>query len=255
MGVHELLGALARTHGSFIAATCVPLLVFGSVLRTGRYRALLPRTHFFDIWSAVVLSGAANNVLPLRAGELVRTRETVVAGVPLRNVISAQLVEKLVEAATLLLWATPAVATYLGLAHPMSTIACVLVLGAVAVAWAARRYAEIEVAQLASSGAWALVSDALEVAVVAACLQGVGAPAGLVPSVAVFAAVNLAIAVPSTPGNVGAQEAGASLALMATGVDRDTAVAFALVYRAAQWLPTTLLGAALVVFRPRERAS
>jgi uncharacterized membrane protein YbhN (UPF0104 family) len=253
--VRELLGALARTNGSFIVATSVSLLAVGSVLRTGRYRALLPPTRWLDIWSAIVLSGAANNVLPLRAGELVRTRETVGAGVPLRRVVSAQIAEKIVEAGTLVLWATPAVASYAGLRSPMTTVGVVLGLGAAVVTWAARRYGEIGMTRLASAAAWALVADALEIAVVAACLRGVGAPAGLVPSVAVFAAVNVAISVPSTPGNLGAQEAGAALPLMALGVEQDTAVAFALIYRAVQWLPITVAGAALLALRPRVRAS
>jgi uncharacterized protein (TIRG00374 family) len=73
--------------------------------------------------------------------------------------------------------------------------------------------------------------------------------------VTVFAAVNLAIAMPATPGNIGAFEAGAALPLMATGVDRDTAVAFAILYRAVQWLPVTALGAALFALRPRASVS
>ena len=99
----------------------------------------------------------------------------------------------------------------------------------------------------------------MEVAIIAVCLHGLGLPAGLGPSVTVFACVNLAIVLPSTPGNVGAQEAGAALALIALGVDRETAVAFALVYRAVQWLPVTLAGAIVwarrMIVAPPARAS
>jgi uncharacterized membrane protein YbhN (UPF0104 family) len=255
--LHELVGVLAQANGVFIVAACFPLLAVGSVLRAGRYRALLPvgRTQFSDIWSAVVVGGAANNVLPLRAGDLLRTRETVATGVPLRRVISAVLAEKGVETTTLVIWASPAVATYAGLRHPLPTVGLALAVGSVGIAWLARRYGEIEVPRIASSAAWSFVADGVEIAVISACLAGLGAPAGLLRSVTVFAAVNLAIAMPATPGNIGAFEAGAALPLIATGVDRDTAVAFAVLYRAVQWLPVTLLGTALFAFRPRVGAS
>ena len=51
--------------------------------------------------------------------------------------------------------------------------------------------------------------------------------------------MNLAIAIPSTPGHLGALEAGASLGLIAVGVDRESALAFALVYRVVQWVPVS----------------
>ncbi len=254
---HELFGVLRRSHGLFLLGVTVPLFAAGSVLRTGRYRALLPigLTQFSPVWSAVVVSGAANNLLPLRAGELLRTRDTVAAGVPLRRVIPAQVAEKAIEAATLILWASPALATYAGIRHPLLTASLVLALGSAALLWLARRYAEIAVAQMASSAAWSLAADGVEIALIAACLASVGAPASLLSSVTVFTAVNLAIAMPATPGNIGAFEAGAALPLIAAGVDRETAVAFALLYRAVQWLPVTTVGAVLLAFRPRARAS
>jgi uncharacterized protein (TIRG00374 family) len=99
----------------------------------------------------------------------------------------------------------------------------------------------------------------VEIALIAVCLGGLGLPAGLLPSVMVYAGVNLAIAVPSTPGNVGVFEAGAALPLIALGVEHDAAVAFALLYRAVQWLPVTLAGglvwARRMVASEPERAS
>jgi uncharacterized membrane protein YbhN (UPF0104 family) len=257
----QLLHALARTDLPFVAAFGLPLLAVGSVLRTGRYRALLPALDtsppFFDLWPCVILSMAGNNVLPLRAGELLRTRESVAAGYRLSRVAIAQLAVKVVEASTLAIYATPALAAHVGYRRPLLVITGLTVLGALVAGWTARRF-QVEPRQLLTSLAWSLVADAVEIAIIAVCLKGLGLSAGLLPSVTVFAAVNLAVALPSTPGNVGAFEAGAALSLISIGVERDAAVAFAFVYRAVQWPPVTLAGAVLwtkrMVASPPARA-
>ncbi len=252
----QLARALERTNAPFVVAWSLVLLALGSVLRTARFRALFSvrdgRPRFFALWSSVVLSAAGNNVLPLRAGEFVRTRETVAAGAPLGRVVVAQVSEKVVEAASLVVFAIPVVASTLGLGRPRLVIAAMLV-GCALLAWVAARRGRIEPAALGRSFAWSLLADAVEVALVSVCLRGLALPAGLLPSVTVFIAVNLAIALPSTPGNVGALEAGAALPLLAMGVERDAAVAFALVYRGVQWLPVTLAGAALWTWRSAWR--
>jgi uncharacterized membrane protein YbhN (UPF0104 family) len=259
----QLLHALALTRILFVVVWSVALLAVSSVVRTKRFEALLPRsgpqTSFVELWSAVLLGSAGNNVLPLRAGELVRTRETVAAGYPLAQVAIAQVAEKVIEAASLVAFAAPVLALHVG-SRVALLAACLLLAGAMLARWTARRF-HVEPRQLVVSLAWSLAADAVEVAIVAVGLHGLGLPAGLVPSVTVFAGVNLAIALPSTPGNIGALEAGAALPLIALGVDREAAVAFALVYRAVQWLPVTLAGAIVwarraIVSQPsRARAS
>jgi uncharacterized membrane protein YbhN (UPF0104 family) len=57
--------------------------------------------------------------------------------------------------------------------------------------------------------------------------------------------LNLAIALPSTPGQVGALEAGAIAGLKLLGVDEASATAFALVYHAAQVVPLFIVGVIL----------
>jgi uncharacterized membrane protein YbhN (UPF0104 family) len=54
--------------------------------------------------------------------------------------------------------------------------------------------------------------------------------------------VNVAIAIPSTPGQVGVFEAGAVIVLGTLGVGRSEALAFALLYHAVHVLPVTALG-------------
>jgi uncharacterized membrane protein YbhN (UPF0104 family) len=243
---HELLRSLAEARLSYLAACSLPLLGLGSMLRTARYGSLLPavgaRPRPAELWAIVILSAAANNVLPLRAGELLRTKDTVAAGVRLPSVVVAQLAEKVVEVATLVACVTPVLVTHAGLCGPAPVTVGLFFLASVGAGWAAHRFG-VRVRQLVHALGWSLASDAVEIAIIAVCLGGLGLPAGLLPSVVVYAGVNLAIAVPSTPGSVGAFEAGAALPLIALGVEHDAAVAFAFVYRAVQWLPLTLAGA------------
>jgi uncharacterized membrane protein YbhN (UPF0104 family) len=257
---HELLRAVAEARLSFVAAYSLPLLALGSALRTARYGALLPvfaRPRSSELWAIIILSAAANNVLPLKAGEVLRTKDTVAAGVSLPRVVTAQLAEKVVEIATLVVCVAPVLVMHVGFGGPAPVTSGFLCLGAVGAGWAARHFG-VRVRQLVRSFAWSIASDAVEIAVIAVCLGGLGLPAGLLPSVTVFTGVNLAIAVPLTPANVGAFEAGAALPLIALGVGHDSAVAFAFIYRAVQWLPVTLAGALvwarrMMVSRP-ERA-
>src|SRR5262249_31129233 len=110
---HVSLESIARVlRSADVALLCVlvPLLLAsGFVLRAARFRALLGRSEgrrapFRDVLGNVVLSQGANNVLPLRAGELLRTRDFVAQGRSIGEVAFAQVTEKLVEIATLLAW-------------------------------------------------------------------------------------------------------------------------------------------------------
>jgi glycosyltransferase 2 family protein len=242
---HELLRALGRARLAYVIAGSLFLLGVGSILRAARYGALLPavgaRPRPSELWAIMILSAAANNVLPLRAGEVLRTKDTMATGVRLPRVVVAQVAEKVIEVATLVTLVAPVLATHFGFCGPAPVTAGLFCLGAVGVGWAARRFG-VRARQLVRSFAWSLASDVVEIAIISVCLWGLGLPAGLSPSAAVYAGVNLAIAVPSTPASVGAFEAGAALPLIALGIEHDAAIAFALIYRAVQWLPVTLAG-------------
>jgi uncharacterized membrane protein YbhN (UPF0104 family) len=58
----------------------------------------------------------------------------------------------------------------------------------------------------------------------------------------VLLSINLALLLPSTPANLGVLEAGAVLALTASGVGAELALAFALLYHAVHLVPGTVLG-------------
>jgi uncharacterized membrane protein YbhN (UPF0104 family) len=247
----EQLGRVLRSADlPMLGASALVLLAIGFSLRAARFRAVLGETPvpFHGIVGTMLLCHAANNVLPLRAGELVRTREFVAAGHPIGRVVAAQGAEKLIEATTFVLLCAPVVASIFGQGRPSLAIASVIVVGVPLLVWIARRV-RMRPADLARAFGWALVADAFEIVLVSVTLHSLGLAAGLRPSITVLGAVNLAILLPSTPASLGAFEAGAALALVAMGVAHDEAVAFALLYRVVQWVPVTLAGGAVWAWR------
>lgn len=89
---------------------------------------------------------------------------------------------------------------------------------------------------------WSLLNDLADACMIGACLAAVGLhlPAGA--WLLVLIAVNVAIAFPSTPGQIGVLEAGAVLSLASLQVDQGAALAGALLYHASHLVPVTLLG-------------
>jgi uncharacterized membrane protein YbhN (UPF0104 family) len=239
---------LASARLGLLAAWGLPLLAATTVLRTMRYAALLPgprrASSLYGVWTGIVLGTAANNVLPLRAGDFLRARQTVSAGYPLGAAALALASEKVIEAATGVTWAAPAVLALGSRRGLLLVVALVAAVGGPSVVWMARRQ-KLGARQLIEALAWSFVADFVELATIAACLAALHLPVQPLACMAVFGGVNLAIALPTTPGNLGAFEAGAAMPLVALGFDRDAAIAFACLYRVVQWFPVTALGAAL----------
>lgn len=259
----ELLHTLRSLDGWTVALGVLPALALNQVARIGRFAHLLggpkgERPRFAHLLSAIVLSQAANNVLPMRVGEAVRTRETTARGVPLAKVVSAQVLEKGIEVVLMVLVVAPVFA--LGLLRQVRAVPLVLggiVLLVVTVlvlrlrrnrAWLAR-VTDWSPGDLTNTIIWGLAADAAEVLVVAFTARSVGLPLGIGGSIAVLGSVNLAILLPSTPANLGTLECGAVVALLGLGVPQESALAFAVVYRVVQFVPITLAGAAIAAAR------
>jgi uncharacterized membrane protein YbhN (UPF0104 family) len=102
---------------------------------------------------------------------------------------------------------------------------------------------------------WSCVADLADVAILASCLYAVGIH--LEPAIwfVIFVAINLAIAVPSTPGNLGVFEAGAVLTLGTLGVGPSEAFTFAILYHAAHVIPVTVVGAFGLTSEVRQAAA
>jgi glycosyltransferase 2 family protein len=106
-------------------------------------------------------------------------------------------------------------------------------------------------AYAAALGAWTL-----EIGTTMVALAAFHLPHGVAPAMAVLFGVNLALAIPAPPANLGNFELGAGFALVALGGERDQAAAFALGLHALQVLPTLVMGAlCLLRFRGRQLAA
>ena len=89
---------------------------------------------------------------------------------------------------------------------------------------------------------------------VAAILVGraVGVELSLVDAVFVTAALNLGVAIPSSPGFVGTYQWLGVSALALFGIDREAGLAFAIVMQAVWYVPTTIVGAVILVSHARS---
>jgi len=85
-------------------------------------------------------------------------------------------------------------------------------------------------------------SWALEVLVLIASLRAVGIHLSLSAVIVVLIAINVIVAMPVIPGNLGTLELGATLGLLSFGVPREKALAFAICYHALQSLPVAATG-------------
>lgn len=226
-------------------------------------------------------SQATSNLLPARAGEAVRVVELRRRGYAVPGVLAAQMVEKIVEAASLCLVAGLAAAAT-GMPPVLRVPLWSLTLVAVALlasipllrrlptrrrepsgrvgAFLANLAVGIEgvgrPAILLRSLPWSCASDLVDAISLGLCLHAVGAHLGLAAWLVVLLAINLAILVPSTPGHLGVAEAAAAAALIALGVAPERALAGAVLYHLVQIVPSTVVGLAVLSDRwMRERSA
>ena len=79
--------------------------------------------------------------------------------------------------------------------------------------------------------------------------RSLGIELGFVDCVFVTAVVNLGVAIPSSPGFVGTYQWLSVAALGVFDVSRDDALAFSFLLQASWYVPTTIVGGFLVLFR------
>ena len=99
---------------------------------------------------------------------------------------------------------------------------------------------------------WGCASDLIDVGMIGLSLAAVGIHVPVGAWFFVLLTVNLALSVPSTPGQVGVHEAAAILALSTLRVGVNEALVFALLYHGAHVLPVAALG--LLGLRRGERS-
>ena len=233
------------------------------------YHVIQPvkRVPFRTVLAASLAGQAASCVLPFRAGEAVRlellaratglSRAAALGTVATDHTVNGAVMFLLGALAPFLLPVPPAarVAVWGGMAV-LGVVAFVLLklasradgrepTGRIGRALFKLREGLLALRNPRAVGAAAISSMAawlLEVAAAAAALGAFGLQHGAAGGAAVIFGVNLAMAAPAPPANLGTFEIGAAMALMALGESSDSAAAFALGYHALLLLPMILTG-------------
>ena len=290
-GLHlrEVWGhVLAARPGPLVA--CVAMATSTFVLRIFRWQVLLRaedgrRLPATSLWHAIAMGFMANNILPLRVGEVVRTyAASQLTGTRFTAVLASIGVERLFDAVTVIallfvgLVTTslpPAAMAGFNVGRLVTAASLIAALGLIAAGlvlafpllaerlvralipserFANRLIGMIEGVRL---GLGVLRSPARVLAVVAwsfavwgmsvlsfySAFAAFGIKVDLAGALVMQGIIMFGIALPSTPGYVGAFELPIIAVLALHGVDKGLAAAYALTYHVTTFLPITLLGA------------
>jgi uncharacterized protein (TIRG00374 family) len=273
--------------GPMLLAVCLATLTF--VLRLFRWQLLLHgddgrRLGAGPLWHAIAMGFMANNVLPLRAGEVVRTlAASILTNTRFTSVLASIAVERLFDAITVVgLLAAGLFTAHLprtALSMKVARIVTIggaaalsgLVLAALVVAFplvaervvrkivpaeklATRIIAFIEgirhglsalgsPVRAAGAALWSVAMWTLSACAFYVMFAAFGIEVDFSGALLMQGLIMFGIALPSTPGYVGAFELPIIAVLALYEVDRNLAAAYALTYHVTTFLPITLLGA------------
>jgi uncharacterized protein (TIRG00374 family) len=273
---------LLDTHWGFLAASIA--LNLGSLwARTRRWSYLFPPgPPPASLFNAVMIGYMANNLLPLRAGEVVRAYVVIRRGQRFWTTVTTMVVERVLDglaiglilASLFLLIPIPRELEWAALAFLSVDLALIAFLGAFALAPArckglarvltggrpalaarADRLLDTFDAGLAGVRAPRHVAPLLGwscliwLALVASIWTGFQAARLDLPVVAAWTTLGflgLGVSLPSSPGFVGVIQAAVVTALRLFGVPYDDALSFSLLFHASQFVPVTVWGLVLL---------
>ncbi len=195
-----------------------------------------------------LLAYAVSSLVPLRGGEVLRVlllqRDH---GVPPGHAAIVATVEKLLDVVAILLlvspllWLSPNLPTSIGWISLVAGLAAVLVLAGL-VRWVQRSATPLTSAHLFKAFGILAVGWLCECAAIACVMQATCVAVTPASVLLALLGINFAVALPSTPGQVGALQLGAVGALRLAGVPSEAALGFAVLYQAVQLLPILVLG-------------
>lgn len=281
--LHDVAVRLAGTHWGYLAAS-VLLNLLSIWLRAWRWYYLFPPgsapSHLFN---ALMIGYMGNNLLPLRAGEIVRVYVAARRGQRFWTALATVVVERaldglalgLIMAALFLFVPIPAslrwpAAAFLSVdlaAMALLTVLafapawCAAVIRALSHRWQWMERRLLDVVGIMREGlrgvraghhAFPIVLSSAGIWLLFALAVWTGLRAANLdlPGVAawtVLAFLGLGVSLPSSPGFVGVVQAAGVLALALFGVPRTDALSFALLLHASQFFPVTLVGLALLL--------
>jgi glycosyltransferase 2 family protein len=281
--VRAVFARLADTHWGWLAVSIVVALS-SLWARAVRWRLLFPRharpTHLFN---AVMIGYMGNNVLPLRAGEVLRVYVVTRRGQPFWTTVTTLVVERALDGVAIgavLAFVFFLIPTPREIAWAAETFVAVVLLGVIVLVgiaaapmpcrilihslcyrWPAidRRLLAIfdtmsdglqgmrRPAQFVPTAVWSVVIWAAIVFSVWACFRAARLDLPVSAALCVLAFIGLGVSLPSSPGFIGVFQAATVLALSVFGVDKVDALGFSLLLHASQFIPVTLWGLLLLV--------
>lgn len=252
--------------------------------RALRWRQLFPRrAHPTHLLNAVVIGYMGNNLLPLRAGEVLRVYVVTRRGQPFWTTVTTLVVERALDGLAVgivlafvffliptpreVAWAAETfVALVLGTMAVLAAITaaplpCRILIHSLVYRWPAveRRLLLIfdtmsdglqgmrRPSQLVPTALWSLAIWAAIVASVWACFEAGRLDLPVTAALTVIAFIGLGVSLPSSPGFIGIIQAATVLALSFFGIGKTDALGFSLLFHASQFVPITLWGLALLV--------
>jgi uncharacterized protein (TIRG00374 family) len=259
------------------------------LLRALRWRVLLSplaKVPFLTTLSSLLVGYLANNVLPARLGEVVRShdlgtrtglsRSMILGTIVIERVVDTMVVVTIAAAAILVLSVRGIVASAVLVGFALTAL---LVMG-VAIGiyahrlpgadrvrtylarWPRVRHVLVRLrdglsvaSNLRAMGIAVLLSIAswtCTVLAFAAAAQAVGVEPTLGQAALLAAGTNLATAIPAGPGYVGTFELATITIATSVGIDRESALAFAILVHVATLLLTSVGGAVALIFGPRR---
>lgn len=261
-----------------------PLLISSSIYfmclfaKALAWRILLEPQHpvpMRRLYRYTIVAFAASALTPARAGELLRvwvlkTRDHV----PAADSTAVAFTEKLLDVITLILvcaplpwllphlpeWVTDAMLVFGSIALGVF-VAMFLAVGRVEAreprSWFGRFIAGLHAVRDPKSMVLALlvlvIMWCLDLIAVSLVLYAIGVSISVGGAMLILFSFNLAIAIPSTPGQVGALQVGALAATQALRIPEEAGLAFGLLYQAMQIIPLLILGFILEVNLVRGR--
>src|SRR6266511_2619471 len=252
--------------------------------RAVRWHHLFPQgAHPTHLLNAVVIGYMGNNLLPLRAGEVLRVYVVARRGQQFWTTVTTLVVERaldglavgIVLAFVFLLIPTPrevawAAEIFVALVLTMlvvlmaitaAPLPCRILIHSLAYRWPniERRMLVIfdtmsdglqgmrRPSQLLPTAIWSIAIWAVIVGSVWTCFQAARLDLPVTAALCVIAFIGLGVSLPSSPGFIGVIQAATVLALSFFGIGKADALGFSLLLHASQFVPVTLWGLLLLV--------
>ncbi|MEO9195584.1 MAG: lysylphosphatidylglycerol synthase transmembrane domain-containing protein [Polyangia bacterium] len=246
--MHDLGAALARANMGIVALAGV-LFVVGNTGVSGVRLALLMRTiparnpiGTVEMVRVYLASSAAHQLLPAPAAEVLRTIALIRRfGYRLRALVGVQVLEKLADTSSICLalggvwlWARAPESLQIGV--EISTAAGIIALGAT-IGWLRKRPRTLVPVLVLS-----VVNDTTHCLVVGIVLSTLGIPSTVAEWIVIVGATRLAGMIPGPPGQLVVTEGAVMGTLVLYGIDRDLALAAALIYRLVRFVPVVTVG-------------